>query len=291
MTAEEPGNGGIESKHRRKIQTLKWVAVVVICVEVLLVWTGLLDLSDAIIIAVLLEVLCGLLALALAFTARVVYRQQRQDGASRWDSFLNAIGTVLPNPVVTLLRHEIGGLISVTLLARRRNDVPDEATIIRYGATQKTFVVVMMLLGPIEIVLAELLVPWLWLRIILFALGVYGILWLLGFYSGLQTRPHYIDRDRLVLRTGHLAAVSVDVGSIRGIRRESHAKYKGFVEVADGVVAVPGMSGTALTVTLAPHTLVRIQGRGKLPAREVRFDADDVARTVRTIKDRIESAH
>ncbi len=57
---------------------------------------------------------------------------------------------------------------------------------IRCGAAQKTFLVVMMVLGPVEIV------P-----------------------RGVHARPHYVGDDRLVLRVGDLAAISVDVDSIR----------------------------------------------------------------------------
>jgi hypothetical protein len=267
-------------------QLLKWTAVAVIAVEGLLVATGVLDLGDAVVIAVGLEALCGVLAIALAVTARVVYRRLRRSGMGRWDAFLQAAATVLPRPMVALLRHEIGGLMSIVLLVRGRKDLPADATVIRYGATHKTFLIVMMVLGPVEIALAELLVPWAWLRIVLMVLAVYGVVWLFGFYAGVHTRPHYIDAERLVVRSGHLAAVSVPVAAIRAVRRESHAKYKGLVSVVDGVVAVPGMSGTGLTVTLEPDSSVHIQGRGTVPAREVRFDADEIDAAGKSIRDR-----
>lgn len=276
-----------ESKRSRMVRLLKWTAVAIIAVEVLLVWTGLLDLGDAVLIAIGLEVLCGVLAISLAVTARILYRRLRRDGVGRWDAFLQAAGTVLPRPMVTLLRHELGGLMSMILLLRGRKDVPADATPIRYGSAQKTFMIVMMVLGPLEIVLVELIVPWAWLRTILLIVAIYGVIWMFGYYSGLHTRPHYIDAKRLVLRNGHLAAVSVDVGFVHATRRETHEKYKGLVSVKDDVVAVPGMSGTALTVTLEPETPVQVQGRGVVRAREVRFDADDPEAALRSIRQRL----
>ncbi|WP_433264627.1 hypothetical protein ACQPZF_35605 [Actinosynnema sp. CS-041913] len=278
----------------RIAQALKWVAVAVIAVEVLLVATGALDLGQAVVIAVGLEVLCGVLAIGLAVTARLYYRRLRRAGTGRWDAFLQAAGTVLPRPVVTLLRHELGGLMSIVLLVRGRKDVQAEATVIRCGSAQKTFLIVMMVLGPLEIFLVDLIVPWTWLRILLLVLGVYSVIWLFGFYAGLHTRPHYVGDD-LVLRVGHLAAISVDVDSIRAVRRETHdkysgTKYKGLVSVQDDFVAMQGMSGTTVTVVLEPGTPVRIQGRGTVHAGEVRFDADDLAAAVETIKERIGSS-
>lgn len=195
--------------------------------------------------------------------------------------------TASKRPAAGLLHRELGGLWSIVMLLRGRKDVPAGATVIRYGSSQKAFVVVMMILAPIEIALVELLVPWLWLRAVLLLLGGSGLLWLFGFYAALRTRPHYVDRERLVLRTGHLAAVSLDVGSIRGVRHAAHQNHKGFVDVTDGVVAVPGTGGTALTVTLLPESSVHVQGRGRTPAREVRFDADDPTAAVRAINDHI----
>jgi hypothetical protein len=271
------------------VQVLKWTAMAVIAVELLLVATGLLDLGDAVIIAIGLEVLCGVLALGLAVTARVMYRRLRQAGVDPWDAFLQAAATVLPRPMVTLLRHELGGFMSMILLLRGRKDVPANASVIRYGSTQKAFLIVMMVLGPVEILLMELFVPWAWLRTALLILAIYGVVWLFGFYSGVHTRPHYVDAHRLVLRAGHLGGVSVDVSAIRGVRREIHAKYKGLVSVADDVVAVVGVSGTALTVTLEPETPVQVQGRGTVHAGEVRFDADDLDAAQMSIRKRMES--
>ncbi|GLZ29330.1 hypothetical protein Lesp02_15200 [Lentzea sp. NBRC 105346] len=187
----------------------------------------------------------------------------------------------------TLLRRELGGLMSMILLVHGRKDVPADATPIRYGSAQKTFIIVMMVLGPFEIVLVELVVPWAWLRTVLLVVAIYGVIWMFGYYSGLHTRPHYIDFERLVLRNGHLAAASVDVGFVNAARRETHEKYKGLVAVEDDVVAVPGMNGTALTLTLEPETPVQVQGRGTVRAREIRFDADDPEAALRSIRQRL----
>lgn len=274
-------------KREAAVRVLKWVTAAVIAVEVLLVATGVLDLGDAVVIAVGLEALCGLLTLALAVAARAAYRQLRRDGVRRWEAFLQAAGTVLPGPAVSLLRHEVGGVMSTGLLLRGRRDVPAGATVIRYGSAHKAFLIVMMVLGPVEILLAELLVPWAWLRVTLLVLAVYGVLWLFGLYAGIHTRPHYADDVHLVVRMGHLAAVTVDLRCVRAVRLEPHGRYKGLVSVRDGVVAVPGMSGTAVTVDLTPDATVQVRGRGAVPAGEVRFDADDPRAARESISERL----
>ncbi|MEV0124981.1 hypothetical protein AB0I16_26185 [Streptomyces sp. NPDC050703] len=281
-------------KGGRWIRALKWVALTVIAVQLALVATGVLDLGDAVLIAIGAEILTGVLALGLAVTARVVYRRLRRSGVPRWDAFLEAAGTVLPRPMLTLIRHELGGVTSIALLVRGRKDVPADATVIRYGANQKMLILVVMFMEPLEIFLVELLVPWPWLRTALLVVSVYGVLWLFGFYAGVHTRPHYIDGERLVIRTGHLAAVSVDAGAVRSVRRETHDSHqgeraKGMVSVKDGVVAVTGMSGTVLAVALEPDTPVRVQGRGTVLAHAVRFDADELEPAVRAIRERTEA--
>ncbi len=275
-----------EAKRVLMLKLLKWTAVSVIAVELLLVATGLLDLGDAVVIAIGLELLCGVLALALAFTARAVYRRLRREGESRWDAFFQAAATVLPRPMVTLLRHELGSLVSIALLVRGRKDVPAGATVIKYGSTHKVFLIVMMVLIPVEIVFVELLVPWAWLRTVLLVFAIYSAIWLFGFYAALHTRPHYVDAHQLVLRMGYLTMISVDVDAIRSVRRDYHPKYKGLVAVGDDYVAVPGMSGTVLTVSIDPQTPVQIRGRDTVHVSEVRFETDDVEGASRSIRER-----
>nr|ADK54920.1 hypothetical protein [uncultured soil bacterium] len=273
----------------RTVQLLKWFAAAVIAVEVLLVATGVLDLGKAVAIAVGLEMLCAALALALAVTARLIYRRLRREGVGPWDAFLQAAGTVLPRPLVTLLRHEVGSLLSIGLLIRGRKDVPPDATVIPSGTAHRSFLIVMLVLIPVEIIVVELIVPWPWLRAVLLILAAYSALWLFGFYAGLRTRPHYVDSHQLMVRMGHLAAVSVDVSAVRDIRRQGHDKYKGLVTVTDDYVALPGMSGTGLTVSLQPDTPVRVQGRTTAPAEELRFDADDLDAAIASVRERVEA--
>ncbi|MEV0675125.1 hypothetical protein AB0I60_01240 [Actinosynnema sp. NPDC050436] len=201
-------------------------------------------------------------------------------------------GTALPRSVVALLRRERDGLRAIASLVRGRKDVPAGATAIPCGSAQKTFLVVMMVLGPVELVLVDLLVPWPWLRVVLLVLAVYSTVWMLAFYAGVHTRPHYVDDDRLVVRLGHLVSVSVDVGSVRAVRRENHdrytgAEYRGLVTVTDDFVAVPGMSGTTVTVVLEPATPVTVQGRGTVRVAGIRFDADALDAAVTAIGERV----
>lgn len=279
----------------RVLPLLKWVTPVVIVVQVVLVATGVLDVGQAVVIAVGIEVLLAVLLLALAVTARVLYRRLRAEGMSRSDAFLAAAETVLPGPMVAVLRWELGGLVSIILLVRRRKDIPDGATVIKSGSQHKAFLLVMTLLGPLEILIVELIVPWAWVRVVLLVAAIYGTLWMFGFYAAVHTRPHYIDNRRLVVRTGHLMTVSVDIDDVRAARHETRNsyqgdKYKGMVTVTDDWVAVTGMVGTELTLTLAPQTALLVQGKGTVHAGELRFDVDEPRVAIATITARLQCA-
>jgi hypothetical protein len=56
-----------------------------------------------------------------------------------------------------------------------------------------------------------------WLRILLHALGAYGLLWLVGMYATARTRPHQLVGDQLVLHRAALKRLVVPVDQIVSI--------------------------------------------------------------------------
>lgn len=56
-----------------------------------------------------------------------------------------------------------------------------------------------------------------WLRVLLHALGVYGLLWLVGMYATARTRPHQLVGDQLVLHRAALERLVVPVDQIVSI--------------------------------------------------------------------------
>jgi hypothetical protein len=263
---------------------LKWIALGVILVEAGLVLTGLLDFDDAVLIALGLEGLCAVVAIAMAVTVRVQYRRLVAAGRSREAAFFGALGYVLPGPVVFILRHELKVFEGLWLLIRRRDNVPDGATVLRYGANVRLMLVVCGILSVIEIAVVELLVPWYWLRMVLLGLTVYGIVWVFGFLGALRRQPHYATRQELVLCFGHLHRLRVDLTAVKQIRMATQSGIKKTVLVADGAVSLTVFGGTSAVAELADGSSVDIDGRTTEGLTEIRFDVDDPSAAVTDIK-------
>ena len=76
------------------------------------------------------------------------------------------------------------------------------------------------LLAVGDILLFELLVlphAAVWVRVVVHVVGVYGLVWLVGFYASMRARPHQLVDGVLVLHRGMLARLSIPVEDITSI--------------------------------------------------------------------------
>ncbi|MGC5411088.1 hypothetical protein ACPXCX_46500, partial [Streptomyces sp. DT225] len=139
-------------------------------------------------------------------------------------------------------------------------------------------------LAPLEIALAEFLVPWAPVRIALLVLSAYGVLWLIGFVAALSVRPHVVGGGRLVLRFAHFVQVAVPLDLVESVRVSRHSGYRRAVQIDDGVLAMPIGDSTTLSVTLRePYPVAPKPGQPPRDVREVRFAVDDPREAVRVL--------
>ncbi|MDO8672143.1 MAG: hypothetical protein Q7O66_12050, partial [Dehalococcoidia bacterium] len=78
---------------------------------------------------------------------------------------------------------------------------------------------------PVELLLVEMLVPWLWLRWVLLVLAVYALVWAFGFYASLIVLPHRLEAAGVRLHYGIFADGLVPYGEIVQIVRESRRAH------------------------------------------------------------------
>ena len=270
-------------RRRRAVRALRWIALAILAVEAVLVFTGLLHVADALLLVLALEGLCAVVAVAMAVTVRVHYRRLVAEGRSRQSALIAALGYVLPRPVVFLLRHELKIFEGLWLLLRGRDRVPDGAVVVRYGVGVRAMLVVCAILSIVEIAVVALFVPWQWLRIAALAFTVYGIVWVLGFLGAIRRRPHYATARELVLRFGHLHEMRVDLAAVRRFRTATHAGIKKTVLVSDTAASLSVFGSTAIVAELVDDAAFEIDGRLTRRLLEVRFDADDPAAAVRAL--------
>ena len=186
-------------------RALKWLLPVLILAEVVLVWSGLLDLADAVFVVVGIEVL--LLAAAAGEVVLVVrrYRRGRDAGLDLWAALEESFAVLLPRKAARIAVLEPRLWVCLLRWISRRTRTSDREFGYHERSQMRLILVMLSFTTPVELLVLELLAPWAWLRISLLVLGLYALLWMFGLYASLVTLPHRLEESGLWLRYGALA--------------------------------------------------------------------------------------
>jgi hypothetical protein len=94
----------------------------------------------------------------------------------------------------------------------------------------------------------------------LFGIGVYALLWFLGFGLALRQHPHVLRDDELVLRFGHFRAVRIPLVHLAGVRTGAVSGHKRNLVLGDSYLALPVMGDTNLELRFEPPVDVQVRG-------------------------------
>ncbi|QMU97257.1 hypothetical protein FVO59_08540 [Microbacterium esteraromaticum] len=112
--------------------------------------------------------------------------------------------------------------IGRALLGRPR--VPHGATGFSYDRPVRTILIIFLVLSAIEIPVIDLLVHGIaWLRWPLLALGVWGVLTMLGMLLSHLTRPHSVGPDGIRVRHGGEVDIDLPWEMIASVQRRRHS--------------------------------------------------------------------
>lgn len=166
----------------------------------------------------------------------------------------------------------------------RRPDVPTGATAIGYAQLAGPMILLWIFGSAVEVVVVDVVVSrWVpGLRIPLLAVGIWGVLWMIGLYAAYRVRPHVLTEVHLRAQGGLRSSVTVPLASISVTRSIEH-ELPGIVKTLhlDDDLLLLGMSSrTNLELVLnGPTALVTSQG--ELTASRVGLWVDeprDIAR-------------
>lgn len=152
-------------------------------------------------------------------------------------------------PPLRLVTVEAGAWADLWRLFRGRVVVPEGAVALpaRQGIWQLP--VMFSAAVGIEIMAVELLLPWPWVRLVLLILSLYSLPLFWGFFAARSVRPHYIDRNALVLRHGRTVVARVpraSVDTVTGQRRFDDGEWA----ISDEALMLGSSTGTNVTLTL-----------------------------------------
>lgn len=160
---------------------------------------------------------------------------------------------------------------------RPRGLAPGDAAFGHAGAV-KPILVVFIVLSAVEIPVFDLivsrLVPWAFVRYLVLAAGVYGLIWMFGLLGALLTSPHVVGDAGIRVRNGTSVDVTIPWDAVAGVSHRYRSLPSSRAFQVEGPVLNLGTGGqTAVDVTLSrPLTLPRTGPDG---VHEVRFYADD----------------
>lgn len=254
---------------------LKWLAPAVLVVELVLVMIGLLNVRQAALIALALEIALAVVAGGLALAAGSQYRSLRGQGMPRQRAFLAALTPVVPGPAVTVLRHELGVLSALWLGVRRRREVPQGGVPLDYGRDQRPVLAAILVLSIVEMVVVALVVPWAWLETLLLMLSAYGLVWIIAFPVSMFVRPHVVADDRLLLRCAHFGKLSVPTHAVLSARKSLKSGHRKVLAQDGDTVALALAGSTNVTVRLVSGTVVVANDEQRLSVSAVSFMVDE----------------
>ncbi|MGW2561774.1 hypothetical protein ACWCXB_21475 [Streptomyces sp. NPDC001514] len=201
--------------------------------------------------------------------AAVFVRLRRQGRSTR-----EAVGELVPEPVLRLTGHELRIMWSVVLwVTRRRDGVGPGDQAFGHARDRAALLLGFGFVCVVESVgMSYLLSSWPIVHAIVLVLDVYTVLFVIGVYAASVTRPHTLSADTLRLRQAAHVDVRIPLERIASVSYEllfTHEKKE------DGVLNLAVASQTSLTLELSePVTAVGLLGRER-QVRTVRLHADD----------------
>ncbi|MCT4352954.1 hypothetical protein M5362_07405 [Streptomyces sp. Je 1-79] len=215
--------------------------------------------------------------LLLALAGLVTYVLLRRRGLSA----RNALGELVPEPVLRLVGHELRLMGSLALwVARRRHGVRPGDRVYPHARDQAALMYGFAFVCLVETVgMSYLLADWPVVHAIVLVLDVYTVLFVIGLHAASVTRPHVLTSEALRLRQAAHVDLRIPLDRIAAVRHEllfSHEKTEGELNLAVG-------SQTSVTVELTePVDAPRFLGAPR-PVRIVRCHADDARALYRAL--------
>ncbi|MDT9693124.1 hypothetical protein Q5762_33335 [Streptomyces sp. P9(2023)] len=222
--------------------------------------------------------------LLVATAGLVTYVRLRRRGRSA----RQALGELVPEPVLRLLGHELRLMVSlVRWVGRRRVGVRPGDQAFPHARDQAALIYGFAFVCLVETVgMSYLLADWPVVHGIVLVLDVYTVLFVLGLHAASVTRPHVLTPDALRLRQAAHVDLHIPLDRIGAVRSElvfSHEKTEGELNLAVG-------SQTSLTIELTePVEAPRFLGAPR-PVHTLRFHADDARALHRALARAVASA-
>src|SRR5699024_6241030 len=240
------------------------VSAVVLLTLAVLNLIGILDRRSALLLFVLIE-----LPLLLLFAVLTILRWRRLGRAEGADGPGLLDRLVAEEPLLRPVAFEIRAFQSLILALAGRRRVPEGSVPFGYTRGMMTLPVALAVVSLVEVLVVRLLVPWLWLRILLLLLSVWGMLFLFGLLATRVVHPHFVGGDVLPMlwcRTTVLPSPRRAVAA--ALRRRQHTDSHPRAE--DGLLVLSQWPSTDVRLHFTDPVRAAPSGGAREPLTESR---------------------
>ena len=161
-------------------------------------------------------------------------------------------------------RFEVALYRSLVRWATRRPAVPAGATAVPYVGAVSLLLWVFTIGSAVELVALHLILPWEHVRLVADIVGIWGLVWMLGYTASHYVYPHLLDATGLRLRSGHHLAVDVPWDAV-GASDQPGAQHGGVPHAAVRRRRALGRDREPDQRRAAPHAADRGAGEGHPP--------------------------
>lgn len=274
---------------------LKLVVPLVVLIEVALVWSGVMELGDAVLVVAALEALLMLIGIGGVILVVKRYRRERKAGIDILGALEDGLSLALPCAVARVVTHESRIFAALFKWTFRRVRLLDNEFSYHKRSLLRSLLPMLVFVLPIELLVLHLLLyafsPWAWLIWAVLALEIYAFFWVLGIYAALVTLPYRLEGKGLMLRYGIFAEGSIPYEEIRDVMKEERSAPSS----GDGLqhdpyeeslyLATSGKTDLAL-VLYAPRSLRGFVKESE-PAYRIYLAADEPGRLASELRRRI----
>lgn len=214
---------------KRLRKTLSTGVLLVILVEVILIFSGVLDLSSAVRTIVVIEVSLLVFVVLEIFVVTRAVRSARASGAELPFALDRSLSEFFPAVVTRSLRQDLLLLRALGMLITGRRDVKKDEQALPYS---NPIVPMLAVITVVDVLVAfglHMLLPAGWIRTAILILGILGLIWLVGFIASLIVYPHVVSEKQLRLRFGIFHDIVIpreaiaEAESFRGDPGSAHA--------------------------------------------------------------------
>lgn len=158
---------------------------------------------------------------------------------------------------------------------------PAGAQTFRYGKDALVFLQVISVVTVVEIIVVELVVSWLWLRILLAGLAVASLPLMAGMVAAQRIRPHILTEHSLLLRAGEKLEAELPLSGIAFVSGVLASAPKQPGQVGSTLWLTPTGSANVL-ISLHPDQSAKPDSEAALT--EIRCTADHPDQLVAAIR-------